>query len=266
MKKRRRFRLLPILLAVFLLQGCGAHKPGGGAVSVTPENTAVPTAKPTQQEPVYHTENYESGYNPEIVTAYLSKNRELLTDPLDLELYDLCAVILAEILGDRELTLPEAEKAIYEYVAGYVKYDPGYYSLEGVKPDSCNAYGALVNGIAICTGYSSSFRLLCSMAGIECIEVTGQAHYERNAHGWNMVKIGPYWYHVDPCWGWDGKKEVYFDYFNETSAFFEETEHYWEKSDYPPSDTVNYETRAKMGYLGDVGPFDDPEVPKRRIP
>lgn len=232
----------------------------------TPGNTVTPTGDPADREPVYHAEKFESGYNPEIVRAYREQNRALLTDPLDLELYDRSTAILSEILGDREMTLPEAEKAIYEYVAANVGYDQGHYSLEGPKVNSDNAYGALVHGHGICTGFSSSFRMLCSMAGIECIEVKGQAHYDRNAHCWNMVKIGPYWYQVDPCWGWDGKGEVFFDYFNETSAFFESTEHYWQKSDYPAADSVNYETRRKNGYPDGVGPFEDPEVSKRRIP
>ncbi|MBO4669583.1 MAG: DUF4358 domain-containing protein [Lachnospiraceae bacterium] len=232
----------------------------------TPENRITPSPDPSNQEPQYHTEGYESGFNPEIVRAYREQNRALLTDPLDLELYDCCSEILADILGDREVTLPEAEKAIYVYVAGQVKYDEKHYSLEGDRVNSDNAYGALVHGHAICTGYSSAFHLLCSMVEIECIDVVGQAHYERNPHGWNMVKIGPYWYQVDPCWGWDGKKEVYFDYFNETSEFFENTEHYWQKSDYPAADTVNYETRLKNGYPDDVEAFDDPEVPKKRTP
>lgn len=232
----------------------------------TPENRITPTADPSKQETPYYTGDFESGFNPDIVRAYREQNRNLLSDPLDLELYDCCVTILSDTIGDREVTLLEAEKAIYDYVASHVKYDQGHYSLEGEKVNSDNAYGALVHGHGICTGYSSSFHLLCSMVGIECIDVTGQAHYDRNPHGWNMVRIGPYWYQVDPCWGWDGKTEVFYDYFNETSAFFSKTEHYWQESDYPTADTVNYETRRQNGYPDDVEPFEDPEVPKKRTP
>lgn len=69
------------------------------------------------------------------------------------------------------------------------------YSSFGAHSD--NAYGALVDGKAVCEGYARSMLLLCRRAGISCILVTGFAEEE---HMWNMVEIDGNWYHVDATW------------------------------------------------------------------
>lgn len=76
------------------------------------------------------------------------------------------------------------------------------------------AYGALVEGRALCQGYSYAFAELCDRAGIENTFVTGYAGEE---HMWNMVKLGGSWYHIDLTWNdpqmSDGKAYVTYDYF-----------------------------------------------------
>lgn len=59
-----------------------------------------------------------------------------------------------------------------------------------------SAYGALVEGDAVCQGYALAYRLLLNELGIECITVPSE---ELN-HMWNLVKIGNAWYHVDITW------------------------------------------------------------------
>ena len=58
-------------------------------------------------------------------------------------------------------------------------------------------YGALVEGKALCEGYSKAFSYLCNRAGIENMIVTGLTN---EAHMWNMVKVNGNWYHVDVTW------------------------------------------------------------------
>ena len=58
-------------------------------------------------------------------------------------------------------------------------------------------YGALVNGKALCEGYTKAFSYLCNLAGIENVIVTGATDVP---HMWNMVKLGGNWYHVDVTW------------------------------------------------------------------
>ena len=63
---------------------------------------------------------------------------------------------------------------------------------------SFTAYSALIRGIAVCDGITSAFKLLCTIEGIECIEVVGST--ETTGHAWNKVKIGDVWYGVDATW------------------------------------------------------------------
>ncbi|MBQ8827037.1 MAG: hypothetical protein IJ007_08090 [Oscillospiraceae bacterium] len=58
-------------------------------------------------------------------------------------------------------------------------------------------YGALVEGKALCEGYSKAFSYLCNRVGIENMIVTGLTN---EAHMWNMVKVNGNWYHIDVTW------------------------------------------------------------------
>lgn len=76
-----------------------------------------------------------------------------------------------------------------------------------------SAYGALVNGHAVCEGYARAFKLLCYYAGIECILITGDS--KGIGHMWNMVKLEGNWYHVDVTWD-DLRSEPHHTYLNLT--------------------------------------------------
>lgn len=63
--------------------------------------------------------------------------------------------------------------------------------------NSDNVYGCLVEGKAVCEGYSRAMQYLCTLVGIKCIIVTGVADED---HMWNMVEIDNKWYHIDLTW------------------------------------------------------------------
>lgn len=77
------------------------------------------------------------------------------------------------------------------------------------------ADGAIVNGIALCEGYSKSFMYLAQALGYNCVCVCGKANGED--HMWNMVELDGRWYHVDVTWDDpvmpDGSSALYHDYF-----------------------------------------------------
>ena len=54
--------------------------------------------------------------------------------------------------------------------------------------------GPLVNGYALCEGYSKAFAYLCQSIGIECFCVSGTSS---GSHMWNVVKLGGDWYQMD---------------------------------------------------------------------
>ncbi len=69
-----------------------------------------------------------------------------------------------------------------------------------------NVCGALLDGKAVCDGYSKAFQLLCNRLGIECTVVEGTSKDE--SHMWNCVKIEGEWYHTDVTWN-DSNENIY---------------------------------------------------------
>ena len=75
------------------------------------------------------------------------------------------------------------------------------YNTDGGNKHS--AYGALINGEAVCDGYSHAFQLLCNRLGVTCTVVEGTSEFNCDAedgHMWNCVKLGESWYHIDVTW------------------------------------------------------------------
>ncbi len=105
----------------------------------------------------------------------------------------------------------EKEVIIHDTLCKAVTYDSDF-DLD-VKDSIYTAYGALVNGHAVCEGYARAFKLLCRYAGIKCILVTGDSRGV--GHMWNMVELDSQWYHVDVTWD-DLRKEALHTYFNLT--------------------------------------------------
>ena len=75
--------------------------------------------------------------------------------------------------------------------------------------------GALVDGEAVCEGYSRSMQILLSMAGIETYYVFGTG--SEQLHMWNVINIDGVWFHLDPTWN-DQDRGVSYDYFNLTQS------------------------------------------------
>lgn len=76
------------------------------------------------------------------------------------------------------------------------------------------AYGALVNGSAVCEGYAKAFIYLNSRVGINGCTIMGKGSKE--LHMWNAVELNGEWYYVDLSWD-DSKAYSRYDYFNITT-------------------------------------------------
>ena len=73
--------------------------------------------------------------------------------------------------------------------------------------------GAILDGEAVCEGFSKAMQILLNEVGVECRVVTGKIGEE--SHMWNLVKIGGNWYHLDVTW--DEPSEIgRYNYFNLT--------------------------------------------------
>lgn len=90
----------------------------------------------------------------------------------------------------------EKALAVHDYLVLNCKYDDENYMANTIPKVSFTAYGALVNGTAVCEGYSYAFRYIMYKLGIPCLLVTSG----EMDHMWNIVQLDGKWYHVDATW------------------------------------------------------------------
>lgn len=130
---------------------------------------------------------------------------ELPNDDRTIELYNIVDQAMNSCINIT-MTDYEKEMAIHNYIINACSY-----AKDTSNEDIYNAYGCLVNGEAVCQGYSQAFELLLRIAGIDSIMIFGEARLD--SHAWNMVNVDNKWYHVDVTW--DDKDEyISYAYFN----------------------------------------------------
>jgi hypothetical protein len=129
----------------------------------------------------------------------------------------------------------DKERVIHDWIILNTVYDD-MQKIDGVwvsskegSHEAHTAYGAIVNGRAVCDGFSGAMKLFMDKLGIECEIVSGPNH------SWNRVKIGGVWYEVDLTydnldhvaynWRYENDMSVYYaigDHFDENNnAVFE---------------------------------------------
>ena len=82
-----------------------------------------------------------------------------------------------------------------------------------------SAYGAIINGKAVCQGYASLFYRMCREAGIPARIITGLGN--GGAHAWNIVKLDGAYYNVDVTW--DDTEDSNYNYFNKSDSEYAST-------------------------------------------
>ena len=115
----------------------------------------------------------------------------------------------------------EREEYINNYIIENCKYDDAAAQTENIEGNENDAYGALVDGTAVCEGYARAFQLLCNKANIDSVLLSGTA--DSDNHAWNGVKIGGDWYQIDVTW--DDVDDFIYDsheYFNLTDSLMYE--------------------------------------------
>ena len=142
---------------------------------------------------------------------------------------------VAQILYGMDNGMSELERELYlhDKLASVVTYKSG--------DNAHNAYGALVNGTAVCEGYAKALQYLLQRAGIQSFLVFGEsvnpATQKRESHAWNYVRIDGKYYHVDATWN-DQGETLYHAYFNQTDKVIKR-DHAIDGTNYPlPSCTA----------------------------
>ncbi|MCZ8539044.1 DUF5050 domain-containing protein [Psychrobacillus psychrodurans] len=137
----------------------------------------------------------------------------------------------------------EKVKSIHDYLVLSVAYDYDNFLKNNVSDDSYEAYGALINKIAVCDGYTKSMALILNKVGVQTIQVTGIAN--GGNHSWNMVKIDGQYYHVDTTWDDPVPNKpgsVHYNYFLKNTKQLK-VNHQWDETTYPVA------TSSKFNYF-----------------
>ena len=132
-----------------------------------------------------------------------------------LQLKSVVENVISKISAETEDVIKE--KIIHDYITKTVEYDyqsaANMESYSTVIPHAFDLYGAAVEGLAVCEGYSKWFQYLCYNVGINATQVFGMA--DGGNHMWNSVLIENSWYFVDLTWN-DANNIVIYNYFNLT--------------------------------------------------
>ena len=156
----------------------------------------------------------------------------------------------------------DKELALHDYIVNNCRY--GFFN-DGSEWEY-SAYGALVEGKAVCSGYAAAFDLLLKCAGLESRFVVGYAESSQRRiddssgekskrstlkadnHAWNQVKIDGIWYNVDTIWDDPvGTKDMLSHmYFNIDDELMSMT-HEWDEEDYEKCDSMGANYYSKTG-------------------
>lgn len=123
------------------------------------------------------------------------------------------------VLKSADTLATDYEKELYFH--NYV-CDATVYSEETFGKLGDTAYSSLIDGKAICEGYSRAMQLLLDRAGIYNYLVVGDGVSDDGTepHMWNIVKIDGENYHLDATWNDTGNEDkVGYLYFNVNDAF-----------------------------------------------
>ena len=93
-----------------------------------------------------------------------------------------------------------AKDEIVLYIHDYIVYNTAYDIInlrnDSLPADVYSAYGSLINGVAVCQGYSEAMKLLLREYDIPVRIITSM----QLNHAWNQVQLNGKWYHVDVTW------------------------------------------------------------------
>ncbi len=146
------------------------------------------------------------------------------------QLYECVQHIMTEYITE-SMTNYDKEKVFHDYIVKNCAYSSNID--QPPSSDIYRAYGALVNGDAVCNGYAEALHLLLTCAGIESRFVIGTA--DGVSHAWNLVNLNGKWFHLDATWDDptpDREGMVKYTYFNVSDEEIAKT-HNWERENYP---------------------------------
>lgn len=131
---------------------------------------------------------------------------------------------------------PYGDNCDLQYTA-YAAMCEKVYSSTDKAPDSLLLReDGSIRRFAVCEGYALLFYRMCKELGVSARLVPGNDVNGNPTHGWNIVKIGEYYYNIDVTW--DGQTEV-----TETNYFLKNTADFKKHTRSEAFDTADFNAR-----------------------
>ncbi len=112
-------------------------------------------------------------------------------------------IILSQFSGGDEA---EKTEFVHDYLAENVRYDFAA-ARDHISTRAFSVEGALIDGLAVCSGIAQAARYLLEGLGIESLVVSGKGENPDNqlsgkeaAHAWNLNMLSDGNYHMDITW------------------------------------------------------------------
>ena len=145
----------------------------------TLSNDGLITAKPEGTTEVW------AKYNDALYKCVIKVNNKMDTD-LENKVVEIANKF-------RHLSNVDKVMAVHDYLIDHIEYAYSHIVRR--------AYGALIEGKAVCQGYAQSFQKILSNLNIEGHTVIGWNISEKPVlHEWNRVKLDGKWYYIDLTW------------------------------------------------------------------
>lgn len=99
---------------------------------------------------------------------------------------------------DSSMSDEDKIKIIHDYIIEHTSYDENrneyFEKYQNYQYHSNTAYGSLIEGHAICGGYSDAMAIFLNRLGYNNYKISSKNHV------WNLVELNGSWYHIDPTW------------------------------------------------------------------
>lgn len=119
-----------------------------------------------------------------------------------------------------DMTDRQKIKTFHDWIINNTKYDKNFdvnTNKELYPYHPYNAYGPLVEGYAVCSGYSDALAIFLDKLGIKNYKISNEVANGEEGHVWNYVLIDNKWYHIDLTWDdpltVDGSDVLIYDFF-----------------------------------------------------
>lgn len=226
----------------------------GNDISIPKAFGAARDAYLTDHPEVFYIDFYKltisAAMSDDVYSAYLDSGREAnlyydndfkseaqvdaAISAFDTKINEIVAAANKAAEDDQYGTNEDAVKARYvnTYLLKNISYDDDAASSDDVTAyaHSRTAYGGIINGVAVCSGYSRAYKVVLDKLGIPCLTVSGYSLGKTSegdptngsaGHEWNYVWLenvknekeksnddGGKWYAVDVTWNSTGNNPI----------------------------------------------------------